>query len=189
MLYTKKGDSGTTKLFSTSPDVRIKKSNPVFAALGGLDELNSSLGFAKALSRRSGDYLFIRGTRKQYTEIIERLQNALFSVQAEIAGSDKRLTEEEVEFAELVIAEVETVLPPVTSFVVPGGGETGAYLDVVRTTARRAERAVVRLLDTEHIPSGMALRFINRISSVAYALARFANYQEGYSERSPVYGN
>ncbi len=187
MLYTKKGDSGTTKLFSTPSGVRIKKSDPVFAALGGLDELNSSLGFAKALSQRSGDFLYLNGAHTSYARIIERLQNALFSVQAEIAGSDKRLVQQEVDFAELVIAEVETLLPPVTSFVVPGGSETGAYLDVVRTTARHAERSIVKLLDTDRVPSDIALQFINRLSSVAYALARFANYQEGYSERRPLY--
>ena len=189
MLYTRKGDSGTTKLFDCPQGARISKSTAVFKALGTLDELNCSLGFAVVLSRKSHDALGLSGQKTSYVTILERLQNTLFTIQAELGGADIHPIKADVDFAEFVIAEVETVLPPVTSFIVPGGGETGAYLDVCRTIARRAERSVIEALEKDNRPvSEVTLKFLNRLSSVLYALARFANYQEGFSERPPRYG-
>ncbi len=105
-----------------------------------------------------------------------------------LAGSDMKLNEEHTEYLEKIIYEVETVLPPITSFVVPGGSEAGSYLDVLRAIARRTERGLVSLKEAkikeidEH-----ALKYLNRLSSLYYALARFANYQSGHTERPPNY--
>ena len=189
MLYTRKGDSGTTKLFDCPQGKRLSKNAAVFEALGTLDELNCSLGFAIVLAKRSRDTLNLSGQKTFYAAILERLQNTLFAIQAELGGADIHPSNADVNFAEFVVAEVETVLPPVTSFVVPGGGETGAYLDVCRTIARRAERSVIEALEKDgRSVSEATLKFLNRLSSVLYALARFANYQEGFSERPPRYG-
>ncbi len=188
MLYTRKGDTGTTKLFDCPQGVRLSKSAAVFTALGTLDELNCALGFAKALAKKSRDMLGIFGRRTAYHAIIERLQDILFVVQAELGGSAMHPGKADIQFAELIVHEVETLLPPVNSFIIPGGGETGAYLDVCRTIARRAERTVLIAVEKEQRPvSAETLQFLNRLSSVLYALARFANYQEGYSERRPAY--
>ncbi len=188
MLYTRKGDNGTTKLFNSTQGVRHLKSAPVFEALGTLDELNASLGYAKVLATKSGDTVGIKGVKTSYETIINQLQNILFTIQAELGGADKKITDEAVLFAELVTAEIETLLPPIHSFTVYGGGETGAYLDICRSIARRAERMIIVCLEKEpHQIGETTLRFMNRLSSVLYAMARFANYQEGFSEHAPQY--
>jgi len=189
MLYTRKGDKGTTKLFDCPQGVRMKKSEAVFSALGTLDELNCSLGYAKTLAVKSRDTVGILGKKTSYVSIIERLQNILFVIQAELSGAGKHPTDDDLLFAERVVDEIETLLPPIHSFIVCGGGETGAYLDVCRTVARRAERSVIIASekDPEKI-SDITMQFLNRLSSTLYALARFANYQEGFTERKPNYG-
>lgn len=188
MLYTGKGDNGTTKLFDCPQGTRLTKSSYIFEVLGTIDELNSSLGYAKALSRKSGDKLSMNNERVPYEEIIEKLQQNLFSIQAELGGSDIHIKNEHILYLEKVIAEVETFLPPIKSFIIPGGGECGAYLDIARTIARRGERGLVSLLNkNERTISNESIAYMNRLSSVLYALARFANYQEGYSEGKPKY--
>jgi len=188
MLYTRKGDNGTTKLFDCQQGMRLTKSSPVFEVLGTIDELNSTLGYSKVLSCRSKNKLSIDNKKVPYEEIIEELQQNLFSIQAELGGSDIHLKKDHILYLEKVIYEIETVLPPIKSFIVSGGGECGAYLDIARTIARRAERGLVSLRDKEERNIGkQSVAYMNRLSSVLYALARFANYQEGYSERKPEY--
>ena len=188
MLYTRKGDKGTTKLFDCPQGTRMSKSAVTFEALGTLDELNSSLGYAKVLAARTGASVLMDGEKHLYTALIGRIQNMLFTTQAELAGAQKQVTEADVLFEEQIVAEVEKDLPPITSFIVSGGGETGAYLDVCRTIARRAERGVIEAMETDkRVVSDETLKFLNRLSSVLYALARYANHQEGFTERAPEY--
>ena len=188
MLYTGKGDGGTTKLYDSTQGVRVSKSDFIFEVLGTLDELNSSIGYAKVLSVKSKDMLTVEGKKVSYGEILETLQQNLFCIQAEVGGSDMHATEEHVQYLELVVACVEKELPPITSFIVPGGGECGAYLDVCRTIARRTERHVVVLREKkERVVNDNSIKYLNRLSSVLYALARFANFQEGYTEDKPSY--
>lgn len=188
MLYTGKGDNGTTKLFDCPQGKRVSKSDFVFEVLGTFDELNSSLGYTKVLSKKSNDMLSMETRKVSYEEILEVLQQSLFCIQAELGGSDIHVTKDHILYLEKVIYAVETLLPPIKSFIIPGGGETGAYLDIVRTIARRAERQLILLRHKqERIISDKSIIFINRLSSVLYALARFANYQEGYSEGKPNY--
>ena len=98
------------------------------------------------------------------------------------------VTLESVGFTEQIIFDIETVLPPINSFIVPGGSTLGAYLDVCRAISRRAERRIVLIFEKEAcVVSQETVQFMNRLSSLLYALARFANYQQGYFERSPEY--
>jgi len=188
MLYTRKGDKGTTKLFDCPQGIRLSKSEMVFEALGTLDELNSSIGYAKVLSKKVNNAVFIETKKVSYEVILEKLQQNLFCIQAELAGSKTSITKEHITFLEQVIYEIETVLPPITTFKIAGGGDTGAYLDITRTITRRTERLVVSVRDKkEHKVSDLSIQFLNRLSSVLYALARFANYQEGYTEAKPNY--
>lgn len=188
MLYTGKGDNGTTKLFDCPQGERVSKSDFVFEVLGTLDELNSSIGYAKALSRKSNDTLYIVTQKVSYEEILEVFQQNLFCIQAELGGSDIHVNKDHILYLEKVIHEIETLLPPIKSFIIPGGGETGAYLDIGRTVARRVERQLVLLKHTKkRTVSDESVVFLNRLSSALYALARFANYQEGYSEKKPEY--
>ncbi len=188
MLYTRKGDNGTTKLFNCPEGTRLSKGSFVFEVLGTLDELNSSMGYAKALSSRYKNYLSVDLKNIKYQDIIEIFQQNIFSIQAELAGSDIHIKKEHILYLEKVIYEVDTVLPPIKSFVITGGGESSAYLDICRTIARRTERQLVSLKDkNERKINNESIIYLNRLSSALYALARFANYQEGYSESKPNY--
>lgn len=188
MLYTRKGDSGTTKLFDCPQGKRVSKSDYVFEVLGTLDELNSSIGYIKVLSKKSNITLSIGKQKVTYENILEKIQQTLFCIQAELGGSKISVTKDQTLYLEKIISEIESVLPPITSFIIAGGGEIGAYLDIVRTIARRTERQLVLLREKkERSISDESITFMNRLSSILYALARFANYQEGYSEKKPEY--
>jgi cob(I)alamin adenosyltransferase len=188
MLYTKKGDKGTTKLFNTVQGIRVSKSEDIFEALGTLDELNASLGFAKTFARTSEVFLMIKKQKFSCEQILHILQQNLFFIQAELGGAEMHIQQKHVLFLEETIYEIETLLPPITSFIVPGGGECATYLEVTRTISRRAERRCVLLQDKkEKEINPISLEFLNRLSSVLYALARYVNYVEGYTESKPSY--
>ncbi|HXK37895.1 MAG TPA: cob(I)yrinic acid a,c-diamide adenosyltransferase [Candidatus Paceibacterota bacterium] len=176
MLYTGKGDDGTTSAFGSK--VRFSKNSSITEALGTLDEINSFLGLIK-VHKQVGLEL---GT------LIGNVQNNLFIAQAETAGADKNIAQESVTEIEQIINDIETTLPPVKTFFVSGGTELGALFDVARTIARRAERRMVAVHDEGILalnPSTLA--YLNRLSSLLYALARQSNHRAGISEESPTY--
>ena len=109
-------------------------------------------------------------------------------MQAELAGADKRISIDKVGEMEDWIAEVEEELPPIKTFFISGGTELGASLDFARTLARRAERRVVAVHEEKIREVGPeTLKFLNRLSSVLYALARLTNHRSGINESSPSY--
>lgn len=188
MLYTGKGDGGTTKTFGAC-DQRISKSSNITEALGTLDEVNSFLGVVKVHPRAQeisaptsyGEELLIK-------EIVGRIQHNLFIVQAEVAGADKHMTEEKVREAEDLINTIGKGLPPIKSFFVSGGTELAALLDYSRTLARRAERRVVAVHEEGIRTVGKeTLAYLNRLSSLLYALARHTNHKSGITEEPPTY--
>lgn len=188
MLYTRKGDKGTTKLFDCPQGTRLSKSAFVFEVLGLLDELNTSIGYARSLAEKSEATVAMKEQKVSYADILLVFQQNLFCIQAEVGGSDLHAKKEHILFLEGVIYEIETLLPPINSFVVPGGEQLGAYLDVARTIARRAERGLVLLKDKkDREVNDLSLEYLNRLSSVLYAMARFANYQAGCIEKKPDY--
>ena len=182
MLYTKRGDDGTTKTFGC--DQRISKSSTTAEALGSLDEINSFLGLCKVRSSEAG----FKVGDKSFEEIVHSLQESLFSIQAELAGADKHIGEEKVKELEQLIGQAESEMPPIKTFFISGGTELGATFDVARTIARRAERRVVGVSDEGVTKLGAeTLRFMNRLSSILYALARLSNYKSGIKETAPSY--
>lgn len=177
MLFTGKGDDGTTKLFNCDQR-KISKSSEIPEALGASDELNAFLGLVK-----------VRATKEpRIAEAIRDIQENLFIIQAEIAGANKKINKSAVQNIENLINEMEKEIPPVKNFSIPGGTELSALLDVARTLARRAERRVIAVheMNSEKI-SCETLAYLNRISSLLFALARFANHQAGIAEESPHY--
>ena len=84
MLYTKKGDNGTTKLFNHPSDTRVSKSSFIFEVLGTIDELNSSIGYAKALSKKYKLSVFMKNGKILYEKIMDIFQQNLFCIQAEL---------------------------------------------------------------------------------------------------------
>ena len=184
MLYTRKGDDGSTKTFGCNQ--RISKSSAVAEALGALDETNSFLGLARA---RTEDKSFETQKEKMnFAEIILEVQQNLFIVQAEVAGSDKTITQDKIKKAESVVDEIEKVLPPIKTFFISGATKDGAVFDITRTLIRRAERRVIAAKEEGKITvSAETLQYLNRLSSLLYALARIASHIEGVEEIKPDY--
>ena len=188
MLYTGKGDAGTTKTFG-SCDQRISKSSAVTEALGSLDEVNSFLGVVK-VNARAYEVLVPNGHGEVLSigEIVDHIQQNLFTVQAEVAGADKHIALEKVTEAEGIINAIETELPPIKTFFVSGGTELAALLDFSRTLARRAERRVVGVSEEGRIVLDKpTLAYLNRLSSLLYAMARHTNHKSGITEEPPTY--
>lgn len=173
MLYTRKGDSGSTGLFGIKE--RVSKDHPLFEALGSIDELNSLTGLCKA---------YVREHNEQIADELEQVQEVLFIAQAQLAGSLMRVTSTHVDTLEVVIDALEATIQKPTSFVVPGATILSALFDFARTVTRRTERAVVRA----HIGASTELQaYLNRLSSFFYALARHATQTSGRAEKPPTY--
>lgn len=181
-LYTRKGDSGTTKTFGC--DQRMSKSSLVAEALGTLDECNSFLGVCKTDSKAKNPLL----EGYSFADMIDWIQQNLFIVQAHVAGAEKTIVKEKITHMEQAIDAIEKELPPIKTFFVSGGTELAAKFDFARTLARRAERRVVGVSEEQKGKvAPEILVFLNRLSSLLYALARFANHRGGIQEAPPTY--
>ncbi|MEI6580938.1 MAG: cob(I)yrinic acid a,c-diamide adenosyltransferase [bacterium] len=183
MLYTRKGDNGTTKTFSC--DQRISKSSSIAEALGALDEVNSFLGLCKVKSEKEK---LILPDSTCVAQRIHDVQKNLFIIQAEVAGSKMSVTENKVKEIEKIVDDIEKELPPIKSFFVSGGTKLAALFDVSRTISRRAERRVVEVYEKKDVEVGEFTKaYLNRLSSLLYALARLTNHKSGINEESPDY--
>ncbi len=189
-FFTGEGDSGESRLGA----VKIPKSSFLFEVLCSFDELNSWLGLCKTAT--GGAYVRLKNFKKDSIAILpvlKEIQEALFIAQAEVAAigfsvekNDKKITAAKTEYLEEVIKKIDAELPPLTKFVIPGGSELAARLDVARTFARRAEKAAV-IFSGEKELSPELLKFLNRLSSCLFALARYANFKLGIKEENPSY--
>jgi cob(I)alamin adenosyltransferase len=187
-LYTGKGDGGTTKTFGPDQQ-RISKSSELPEALGTLDELNSFLGLCKVRSTKDFDPSFKVGKRLYKTSaVLDDIQQTLFIMQAEVAGAEKKLTKAKVTQVELLVNTLEKLMPPITTFSVAGGTELSVLIDVARTLSRRAERRLVAVdeLGLRKI-SPNTKAYANRLSSLLFALARYANTAAGLEREVPKY--
>jgi cob(I)alamin adenosyltransferase len=171
-IYTRKGDDGTTGLWYGG---RVPKHNLRPEAYGSVDEAASALGLARAVAERPSEL---------YDDIL-RVQNELFVAGAELATAPEaaqrlepgvsKTTPEMVDRLEADIDRyMERVdLPP--KFVIPGGTELSARLDVARTAVRRAERRVAALKDAGELVDETVVTYLNRLSDALFAMARFAD--------------
>lgn len=183
MLYTRKGDKGTTQVFNCGQ--RISKSSAVTEALGACDEVNSLLGLCKV---KATERRLELPDKSLVADFVGLLQHNLFVVQAELAGANKKIDQTKVEFLEKVTDEIETVLPPIKSFFVAGGTELATLFDWARTVARRSERRIIAAAEEGKVKiSEGTLAYLNRLSSVLYALARLSNSESGITEEPPTY--
>jgi len=175
MLYTGRGDDGTTTLYGGKG--RLGKDSSIIAALGSVDEINSFIGWCRA-----------KATGKEIKQALEDAQQVLFVVQAEMAGSDKAVSVRDLRRIEQVIKQFSQELPLIKGFVLAGETEVGAMLDVARTIARRAERLINKGMKKKELKVGkLALAYVNRLSSLLYVLARVANRRAHKKEKAPQY--
>jgi cob(I)alamin adenosyltransferase len=176
MLYTGKGDGGTTTAFGCNQQ-RISKSSELPEALGALDELNAFLGFVK-----------VRAEEERIKSVLHEVQETLFIVQAGVAGADKRVAPSAVQWVETLIGDIEKEIPPLKGFSIAGGTELSALLDVARTLARRAERRLIAAHEAGACVLSPEMKaYMNRLSSLLFALARLANHLAGVEEENPRY--
>lgn len=187
MLYTRRGDDGSTKMFGC--DQRISKSATIAEALGSLDELNSFLGLCKIKAELKNISIFLDSETESLSldKLTTELQQDLFIIQAELAGADKKIEPARIKYLESIVDTIEKQLPPIKSFILVGGEELSALYDVARTIARRAERFVVRAKEEKANITENTLAYLNRLSSVLYALARLVNAKNSVTEENPHY--
>ncbi len=167
-IYTRTGDGGETHLGDMS---RVPKTHPRIEAYGDVDELNSHLGVVLA----SG------GVPERYVPWLQRIQNDLFDVGADLAvppdapdtkaGERLRVSADQTTWLEECCDDANDQLAPLRSFLLPGGTLAAAQLHVARTVCRRAERRV--LLVEDHSPE--TRRYLNRLSDLLFILARASN--------------
>jgi cob(I)alamin adenosyltransferase len=169
--YTGKGDTGSSGL---GDGQRARKSEPVFEAVGMLDELNAVIGLARAeIDKREGR-----------DEQLEEVQSDLFEAGSFLSGY-RKAEDAADSFARKLkrleewIDEIDAKLPPLSNFILPGGCAMAARLHHCRTACRRAERAIERL-ESPAKPS--ILPYINRLSSYFFARARLENQEAGVQE-------
>ena len=174
-IYTRTGDTGDTSLFDGT---RVRKSDVRVAAYGDVDELNAWLGLIRA-----------EGIDDDLADMIVHIQRDLFALGARLADPAHRIAERVTKAAvasadilrlEEWIDALESDLPPLRRFILPGGTAAGALLHVARTTCRRAERAIV-LLDPQSIESEV-LVYINRLSDLLFVMARAVNQRAAAPE-------
>ncbi len=170
-IYTKGGDRGETGLLG---GVRVPKDDLRIRTYGTLDELNAGLGMVLADP----------GLPEVVRLGLSRVQGELFQMGAELAtprnrrGSTALLEEVHVTALEREIDEMEQVLPPLKTFILPGGGMSSALLHVARTVSRRAERELVTLHRAEPVRP-VLLQYLNRLSDYLFVVARFLNHVQG----------
>ena len=175
-IYTGRGDEGETDLRDMS---RVSKSSHRIEAYGSVDEANALLGTVRPTGHDDVDGL------------LETIQNHLHIVQADLANPDPDPDDPQVKndhTAELEdrIDAFDEELEPLTSFILPGGGEVGAALHHARAVVRRAERRVVDLARSEPINEAV-VTYLNRLSDLLFTLGRVANARDGEPEESPTY--
>ena len=171
-IYTKTGDDGEPGLLAGP---RVAKDHPRVEAYGTVDELNATLGLARAA-----------GLPPEAEVAIQRVQNELFNLGSQLAASDPDLlpipllTDQNVTALERDIDSFEQSLAPLHAFILPAGGLAAASLHVARTVCRRAERRVVTLAATPgEAVSEIAVRYLNRLSDFLFVAARLANARSG----------
>lgn len=182
-IYTKTGDGGSTSLFGGK---RVDKNSARTEAYGCIDELNSLIGtivaekppanILKKLARVQGE-LFVLGTD------LATPFDVKVSTSLKLRGTSKipRITKTFVTRLEKEIDFFDKKLPALKNFILPGGGEVGSKLHLARTVARRAERRIVDLSNTEKNNKN-GLSYVNRLSDWLFVLARYINNEENAKE-------
>jgi len=167
-IYTRTGDAGESGLVDGS---RRSKADPLFAAIGDVDEVNCAIGLALLhLSREAA-------------AMLGRIQNEMFDLGADLATpagveGALRIVPEQIGRLESEIDRMNGDLEPLRSFILPGGGAAASHLHLARSVVRRAERSAVKAA-REAALNPLALVYINRLSDHLFVMARWAAREEG----------
>ena len=173
-IYTKTGDKGMTALIGGT---KVPKSSARIEAYGTVDELNSFIGLLM-------DQLILAPgpLPAETTPFLREIQDRLFTIGSSLACDPEKeprlkipdLREEDVQKVETEIDRMTAVLPPMKSFLLPGGHVAVSTAHVARCVCRRAERGCVRLHEEQLFVEPLVLRYLNRLSDYLFVLARYA---------------
>lgn len=172
-IYTRTGDDGTTSLLG---GIRLPKYHARMETLGVLDEASAALGLAR-----------VQITDPQTGNLLKDAQRDLYTIMAEVAATPENAQQfqimglQRVEWLESQVNAIIALAPMPTEFILPGDSPAGAALDLARTMVRRAERRVAELLDKGEIKNRVMLQYLNRLSSLCFAMEVFENAQAGKS--------
>jgi cob(I)alamin adenosyltransferase len=170
-IYTRAGDDGTTGVLGEN---RLPKYHVRMETLGVLDEASAVLGLAR-----------VQITDPQTGNLLKDAQRDLYTIMAEVAATPENAQQfqsmalQRVEWLESQVDAIAALAPIPTEFILPGDSVAGAALDLARTVVRRAERRVAELLDKGEIKNRVTLQYLNRLSSLCFALEVFENAQAG----------
>ncbi len=174
-IYTRSGDTGETHLAGGQ---RTQKDSLRVEACGEIDELNSFAGVALTTAEKAG--------MRIVSESLGHIQQRLFDIGAVLADRSSLgnpvLKPDEITEMEKLIDSLLEGLPPLPSFVLPGGTRLNGDLHVCRTVCRRAERHVLRLSREETVPEDI-IAYLNRLSDLFFAMARHASAEAGAAEK------
>lgn len=160
-FFTATGDDGSTGLLGEG---RVKKFDPRMEALGTLDELSAAIGVARSTSLKTTSI------------VLKEIQVELYKIMAEVAATDdlqaqfRQITKKNVEILESRIQALSNGLTDPKGFILPGDTQASAFISMARAIARRAERRVAELLDSEVIENEQLVRFLNRLSSLLFVM-------------------
>jgi cob(I)alamin adenosyltransferase len=178
-IYTKRGDSGETSLVGGQ---RLPKDALRIEAYGTVDELNAFVGAACLTCEELAPQL------GELAAILKRVQHELFNLgsilatePADVHPRQPRVTDTEVLLLEQEIDRMNAELPPLRSFVLPGGCRANVELHACRTVCRRAERVCVTLAREDEVPPE-AIRYLNRLSDAFFVWSRWASHRLGVPE-------
>jgi cob(I)alamin adenosyltransferase len=164
-VYTRGGDKGDTSLIGGE---RVPKYHHKIEAYGTIDELNSFVGLVRDYNQLDS----------HANDIIIFIQNILFNIESRLASTDENIRdampeviEQDIKLLESEIDKMNSVLPILKNFILPGGHKLISYTHVARTVCRRGERLMIKLLETNEIDSN-SVKFINRLSDYFFVLGR-----------------
>lgn len=165
LVYTKTGDKGTTSLVGGT---RVSKTHVRLDAYGTIDELNSFVGF-----------LICAITDKKELDVLRFIQHKLFTVGSYLATETETMSakaasiisDQNIEYIEKHMDEIDSKLPAIRQFVLPGGSESAARAHICRSVCRRAERCLYRVKADYPVEDNI-LKFVNRLSDYFFLLAR-----------------
>lgn len=175
-IYTKTGDLGKTSLIGGT---RVPKSHLRIESYGTIDELNSFIGF-----------LYDQLTDERSKNTLREIQDRLFTIGSSLACDPEKepkmklpdLKEEDVQLLEREIDEMNKVLKPMKSFILPGGSVAVSSAHIARCVCRRAERICVNMLEHEMFVDPLIVKYLNRLSDHLFVLARYIAHLSGVSE-------
>ncbi len=174
-IYTKTGDKGTTALVGGR---RVSKGDTKIESYGTVDELNSWIGLVRDQP--------INESRR---DTLKEIQDRLFTIGADLASEPEQvrkkpipsLLEEDITLLENEMDKMDSELPPLRAFVLPGGHQSVSFAHIARTVCRRAERLVIRLSEEEEV-NPMVIKYLNRLSDYLFVLSRKMTQELGSEE-------